>query len=60
MDAQVFQTLERIAAEQDPAKKARLKEQSEDALARHFSNSANISDLRNCRSTSSTSRGRTR
>jgi hypothetical protein len=45
MDAQVFTTLERIAAEQDPAKKERLKEQSETALALHFSNPANINDL---------------
>jgi hypothetical protein len=45
MDPQVFATLERIAAEQDPAKKARLKELSETALAAHFSNSAHLNDL---------------
>jgi hypothetical protein len=45
MDAQVFQTLERISAEKDAAKRSRLKDQCEDALARHFSNPANINDL---------------
>jgi hypothetical protein len=45
MDAQVFKTLERIAAEKDEAKKARLKEESEVALADHFSNPANLRDL---------------
>jgi hypothetical protein len=45
MDPQVFATLERIAAEQDASKRARLKEQSEFALAAHFSNPANLSDL---------------
>jgi hypothetical protein len=45
MDPQVFATLERIAAEQDPAKKARMKEQSEVALAAHFSNPAMLNDL---------------
>jgi hypothetical protein len=45
MDPQVFATLERISAENDAAKKARLKEQSEVALAAHFSNPAHINDL---------------
>jgi hypothetical protein len=45
MDPQVFATLERIAAEQDPAKKERMKEQSEAALAAHFSNPAHLNDL---------------
>jgi hypothetical protein len=45
MDPQVFATLERIAAEKDDAKKARLKEQSEVALAAHFSNPAHLNDL---------------
>ena len=45
MDPQVFATLERIAAEQDDATKARMKEQSEAALAAHFSNPAHLNDL---------------
>src|SRR3954451_22258890 len=45
MDAQVFKTLERIAAEKDIAKKMALRDQSEVALAAHFSNPANLRDL---------------
>jgi hypothetical protein len=45
MDPQVFATLERIAAEKDPAKQQRLKDQSERALAAHFSNPAHLNDL---------------
>lgn len=45
MDAQVFQTLERISAEKDAAKKQRLRDDSEAALAVHFANPANLRDL---------------
>jgi hypothetical protein len=45
MDAQVFKTLERIAAEKDPSRKQRFKDDSERALAEHFSNPANLRDL---------------
>lgn len=45
MDPQVFATLERIAKEKDNSARQRLMEQSEAALAAHFSSAANISDL---------------
>jgi hypothetical protein len=45
MDPQVFATLARINAESDAAKQERLKEQSENALAAHFSNPAHLNDL---------------
>lgn len=45
MDPQVFATLERIAAEKDAAKKQRMKDESEHALAAHFGNPANHADL---------------
>jgi hypothetical protein len=45
MDPQVFATLERIAAETDDAKRQRMKDESEQALAAHFGNPANHSDL---------------
>jgi hypothetical protein len=45
MDPQVFATLERIAREKDIATRERFKEQSETALAAHFSNPANLNDL---------------
>lgn len=45
MDAQVFQTLQRIASEKDEAAQAALKAETNSELAAHFSHPANASDL---------------
>lgn len=45
MDAAVFKTLERIYNEKDETARLRLKEESNAALAEHFSHPAHIADL---------------
>lgn len=45
MDPQVFQTLERIANEQDASRAERMREEAAGALATHFAHPANEADL---------------
>lgn len=45
MDPQVFQTLARIASEQDASKRERMKDESNAALSTYFANPAHLADL---------------